>query len=41
MVEKLLERWNSGRISDSMLRVYVQKGIITKEEYEHITGIKY
>lgn len=39
--EKLTERWNEGRISEAMLRVYVRKGIITKEEFEEICGVKY
>lgn len=36
--EKLAERWQQGRISEAMLRVYVRKGIITKEEFEEIVG---
>ena len=29
--EKLAERWEQGRISEAMLRVYVRKGILSKE----------
>lgn len=39
--EKLTERWNQGRISEAMLRVYVRKGIITKSDFEEITGKAY
>lgn len=39
--EKLTERWEQGRISEAMLRVYVKKGIISKEEFEEICGEKY
>ena len=39
--ETLLERYESGRISKSMLKVYVKKGVITPEEYETITGEVY
>ena len=28
--EKLAERWEQGRISEAMLRVYVRKGILSK-----------
>lgn len=38
--EKLTERWAQGRISEAMLRVYVKKGIISREEFEEITGKK-
>lgn len=34
--EVLLERYQQGRISQAMLKVYVKKGIITKEQYEEI-----
>lgn len=34
--ETLLERYQQGRISKSMLKIYVKKGIITQEEYEAI-----
>lgn len=34
--EKLAERWEQGRISEAMLRVYVKKGIISREEFEEI-----
>ena len=39
--EKLAERWEQGRISEAMLRVYVRKGIITKADFEEICGKKY
>lgn len=34
--EKLTERWEQGRISEAMLRVYVRKGILSKAEFEEI-----
>ena len=34
--EKLAERWEQGRISEAMLRVYVRKGILSKAELEEI-----
>ena len=34
--EILYERYQQGRISKSMLKIYVKKGIITQEEYESI-----
>lgn len=39
--ETLITRWENGRISEAMLRVYVKKGIITAEEFKEITGIEY
>lgn len=39
--ETLKTRWNKGRISEAMLRVYVRKGVLTKKEFEEITGIPY
>ena len=39
--EKLTERWVQGRISEAMLRVYVRKGILSKADFEEITGKKY
>lgn len=39
--ETLKTRWEKGRISESMLRVYVKKGIISAEEFEKITGKAY
>lgn len=41
MFEKLKERYNSGRITIAMLRVYVKKGVITKEQYKEIAGEDY
>ena len=38
MFEKLKERYEQGRITIAMLRVYVRKGVITPEEYQEITG---
>ena len=38
--ETLAERWEQGRISEAMLRVYVKKGVISKEEFEEICGKK-
>lgn len=34
--ETLLERYQQGRITKAMLKIYVKKGIITQEEYETI-----
>lgn len=34
-------RWEQGRISELMLRKYVQTGRITAAEFEEITGIAY
>lgn len=39
--EKLTERWTQGRISEAMLRVYVKKGIISKDEFHEICGKVY
>ena len=36
--EKLAERWEQGRISEAMLRVYVRKGILSKAELERSAG---
>lgn len=36
--EHLMQRYEQGRISDSMLRKYVAVGRITEEEYTEITG---
>ncbi|MGN0706538.1 MAG: XkdX family protein, partial [Faecalibacterium sp.] len=35
------QRWQTGRISEAMLRVYVRKGILTAEDFEEITGKLY
>lgn len=37
----LKERWEGGRISEDMLRKYVQAGHITSEQFKEITGIDY
>lgn len=34
--EILLERYKTGRISKTMLVIYVRKGIITQQQYEEI-----
>lgn len=34
--EILFERYQQGRISKAMLKIYVKKGVITQEEYESI-----
>ena len=34
--EILFERYQQGRISQAMLRIYVKKGVITQEEYQSI-----
>lgn len=39
--DKLKDRWDNGRISESMLRKYVRAGHITAEEFTEITGIPY
>lgn len=41
MFETLKKRWEQGRISEKMLRVYVKTGQITEEEFKEITGIEY
>ena len=38
--EKLAERWEQGRISEAMLRVYVRKGFLSKAVFEEICGEK-
>jgi hypothetical protein len=37
----LKKRWEQGRISEDMLRKYVEAGRITPEEFTEITGIEY
>ena len=39
--QTLKTRWEQGRISESMLRKYVEAGRITAEEFTEITGIAY
>lgn len=39
--ETLQERWEKGRITLVMLRLYVRKGIITPAQFKEITGIDY
>lgn len=36
--ETLKERYESGRITKAMLKIYVKKGVITAADYEEITG---
>ena len=36
--ETLKIRWEQGRISEAMLRKYVEAGRITAEEFTEITG---
>lgn len=38
MFEHLKERYDQGRITKAMLKIYVKKGQITQEEYEEIVG---
>ena len=37
----LKERYDSGRITKAMLKVYVKKGIINAEQYKNITDEDY
>ena len=39
--ETLKARWEQGRISEAMLRKYVEAGRITAEEFTAITGVEY
>ena len=39
--EVLLERYQQGRITKAMLRIYVKKGVITAEQYREIVGEEY
>ena len=32
----LFERYQQGRISKAMLKIYVKKGVITQQDYEDI-----
>ena len=41
MFEKLKRRYEEGRITIAMLRVYVRKGQITPAEFQEITGEEY
>lgn len=34
--EILFERYQQGRISKAMLKIYVKKGVITQQDYEDI-----
>lgn len=37
----LKKRWEQGRITEDMMRKYVEVGRITAEEFTEITGIEY
>ena len=39
--ETLKSRWEQGRISETMLRKYVEAGRITAEEFTEITNLPY
>jgi hypothetical protein len=41
MFDILLERYNTGRITKAMLKIYVKKGVITPAQYQEITGEAY
>lgn len=41
MFDILKERYENGRITKAMLKIYVKKGVITHEQYEEITGESY
>lgn len=38
--EILMERYQQGRISEAMLKIYVKKGIITQEQFDEIINSK-
>lgn len=38
MFETLKKRYEQGRITKAMLKIYVRKGVITQEEYNEIVG---
>lgn len=38
MFETLKKRYEQGRITKAMLKIYVKKGVITQEEYNEIVG---
>lgn len=40
-LETLQDRWDNGRITLSMLKVYVKKGVITTSQFAEITGEEY
>ena len=39
--EKLQDRWTHNRITEAMRRVYVRKGLSTREDFKEITGKDY
>jgi uncharacterized XkdX family phage protein len=39
--ERITLRYNQGLWSKAMVKMAVRKGVITKEQYEEITGEKY
>lgn len=38
MFETLKKRYEQGRITKAMLKIYIKKGVITQEQYEEIVG---
>jgi len=38
MFETLKKRYEQGRITVAMLKVYVRKGVITQEQFDEIVG---
>jgi len=38
MYETLKERYEQGRITKAMLKIYVKKGVITQAQYNEIIG---
>lgn len=41
MYETLKQRYEQGRITKAMLKIYVRKGAITPAQYKEITGEDY
>lgn len=39
--EKIKARYDAGRMTIGMLKVYVQKGVLTAAQFEEITGEEY
>ena len=37
----LFERYQQGRITTAMLKIYVKKGVITQEQYQSIINGEY
>lgn len=38
MFEVLKQRYEQGRITKAMLKIYIKKGVITQEQYNEIVG---